>query len=273
MEFSRRTGAWKNQVYEETCNRWFFQRYKKKSLTKIQKLRLPTQNVEEASSAPAAMCRVAHSYYSKLYSPEETDPAAQESLLSLIDNKFNIEAQNILNTLLTIEELEDALKSMGNDKAPGPDELSPVFYKMFSDVTLPLILNTFNEAFDRDVFSAELAEGQIVLLYKKDDSTLMKNYCLITLLNVDYKIVTKALAKRFSKVLADGVGPFQHAFIPGRRATDCAMALNLVYENLKINNKDGIILSLDMEKAYDRVYHKWLFKVLDKLEAGQTVTR
>jgi hypothetical protein len=105
-------------------------------------------------------------------------------------------------------------------------------------------------------FPAELAKGQIILLYKKDNSTLMKNYCLITLLNVDYKIMIKTLAKRFSKVLADVIDSFQHAFISGRRVTDCAMILNLVYEKLKKSNSSGIILSLNMKKAYDRVHHK-----------------
>jgi hypothetical protein len=219
------------------------------------------------------MCRVAHSFYSELYSPEAVDPAAQESLLSLINDKFNEEAQVTLNSRLTIEELEDALKTMDNDKAPGPDGLSPAFYKAFSDTVLPKVLEIFNKAFDMETFSPELAKSQIVLLYKKDDPTLIKNYRSITLLNVNYKIVTKALAKRFSKVLANVVGPFQHAFIPGRRATDCAMALNLVFEKIKKCNSAGIILSLDMKKAYDRVHHRWLFKVLDKLEAGLTITK
>ena len=101
----------------------------------------------------------------------------------------------------------------------------------------------------------------------------MKNYWSITLLNVDYKIITKTLSIRFSKVLEEVVGPYQHAFTPGRRATNCAMALNLIFENLKENNMSGLVLSLDMEKAYDRVYHGWLFKVLDSLEAGPNITK
>jgi hypothetical protein len=100
----------------------------------------------------------------------------------------------------------------------------------------------------------------------------MKNYWPITLLNVDYKIITKALTKRFSKVLSKVVGPSQHAFVSGRRALDCAMALNLIMEKLKLEKKTGLILSLDMEKAYDRVHHEWLFKVLERLETGATMT-
>ena len=145
---------------------------------------------------------------------------------------------------------------MDSNKAPGPDGLSPAFYKKYKEFTLPLVLATFREAFELEVFPQELAAGQIILLYKKEDPTVMKNYRPITLLNVDYKIITKALSKRFSKVLEEVVGPYQHAFTPGRRATDCAMALNLIFEKLKESNMSGLVLSLDMEKAYDRVHHR-----------------
>jgi hypothetical protein len=151
------------------------------------------------------MCRVMHSYYSKLYTLEEVDSAVQESLLALIDNKFNREARETLNTDLTIEELKDTLKSMDSNKAPGSDDFLSVFYKTFSNVALPLVLKTFMEAFKMTVFPAEIVAGQIVLLYKKENFTLMQNYWLITLLNVDYKIVTKTLTKRFFKILANMV--------------------------------------------------------------------
>jgi hypothetical protein len=51
------------------------------------------------------------------------------------------------------------------------------------------------------------------------------------------------------------------------------MTLNLVYERLKAQKKPDIILSLNMKKAYDRVYYKWLFKVLKRLEAGLNINK
>jgi hypothetical protein len=154
------------------------------------------------------MCRVVHSYYSELYTPKKIDPVAQESLLALINDKFNREVRKSLNADLTIKELKDTLKSMNSNKAPGLDGLSPAFYKTFSNIILPLVLKMFREALAMNVFPAELTAGQIVLLYKKENSTLMQNYQSITLLNINYKIVTKALAKRFSKILANVIGSY-----------------------------------------------------------------
>jgi hypothetical protein len=102
------------------------------------------------------MCRVAHSYYSELYTPEKIESVVQESLLTLINNKFNREARKTFNTNLTIKELKDALKSMNSNKASGLDNVSPVFYKTFSNVALSLVLKTFRKAFSMAVFPAEL---------------------------------------------------------------------------------------------------------------------
>ena len=41
------------------------------------------------------------------------------------------------------------------------------------------------------------------ILFKKSDNTLMKNYRPVSLINVDVKIITKALASRMIKALPD----------------------------------------------------------------------
>lgn len=96
----------------------------------------------------------------------------------------------------------------------------------------------------------------------------MKNYWLITFLNIDYKIIIKILISRFSKVLTEVTDSFQHALILERRVTDCTMTLNLAIKKLKVENSFNIILSLNIEKIYNRVYYKWLFKILNRLEIG-----
>jgi hypothetical protein len=105
------------------------------------------------------MCRVVHSYYFKLYTPEKVDSVAQKSLLFLINNKFNRKVREALNANIIIKELKDTLKSINSNKAPGSDNLSLVFYKTFSNVTLLLVLKLFREAFNLAAFSAELVAG------------------------------------------------------------------------------------------------------------------
>jgi hypothetical protein len=151
------------------------------------------------------MCRVVHSYYSKLYTLKKVNLVAQKYLLSLINNKFNRKTRETLNTNLIVKEFKDTLKPINSNKASGLNSLSPVFYKTFSNIILSLMLKMVRKAFNTAVFSAELAVSQIILLYKNNNSILIQSYQLIILLNINYKIATKALAKRFFKVLADVV--------------------------------------------------------------------
>jgi hypothetical protein len=94
------------------------------------------------------MCKVVHSYYSELYTLKKVDSAAQKSLLTLINDKFNRETRKALNANLTIKELKDTLKSINSNKASESDSLLPVFYKTFSNIILLLVLKLFREAFN-----------------------------------------------------------------------------------------------------------------------------
>ncbi|CAM2112156.1 unnamed protein product [Caretta caretta] len=75
---------------------------------------------------------------------------------------------------------------------------------------------------------------------------------------MDYKVVAKAISLRLGSVLADMVHPDQTYTIPGRTIFD---NLYLVRYLLELGHRDGVLfafLSLDQEKAFDRVDHGYL---------------
>jgi hypothetical protein len=81
----------------------------------------------------------------------------------------------------------------------------------------------------------------------------IKQYRPICLLNVIYKIITKVLTRRLTKVATKIISENQTAFIPGRHILDGALILHEALHQLKVTKKKGIILKLDLEKAYDKV--------------------
>ena len=80
----------------------------------------------------------------------------------------------------------------------------------------------------------------------------MRNYRPITLLNGGYKIYTRLLAQRMKTVVHQFVSETQKGFVPSTFIGDCSMLLNLLeaYLNEDQENRGGIFLFLDMEKAW-----------------------
>ena len=79
------------------------------------------------------------------------------------------------------------------------------------------MINSFNYAFDNGTLSISQRQGIITLIPKPNkDTTLLKNLRPISLLNVDYKILTKAIAKRLEKVLPKIINPDQTGYVKDR---------------------------------------------------------
>ena len=65
------------------------------------------------------------------------------------------------------------------------------------------------------------------------------------------------LTNRISVVVDKVIKPSQSAFIPGRYIMDGVVTLHETIHEMHRKKKNGIILKLDFEKAYDKV--KWPF--------------
>ena len=98
---------------------------------------------------------------------------------------------------LSLEEIGGALKELKNGKLPGNDGFTTDFYKFFWIKIKTEVLNSLMYA-DQIELSTEQKRGVINLIPKKQkDNRYLKNWKPISLLNNDYKILTKALATRF----------------------------------------------------------------------------
>ena len=111
--------------------------------------------------------------------------------------KLSDEENNQIEGKLTLEECPKALKSMANGKSPGEDGFIVEFYKCFFDFLGQDMLNSFNVAYDNGDLSVSQRRGVITLIPKENtDLRELSNWRPITLLTVDYKIASKAIATR-----------------------------------------------------------------------------
>ena len=109
----------------------------------------------------------------------------------------------------------------------------------------------------------------ITLLEKKDkDKRFLKNWRPISLINLDVKIESKALTKRLEPILPSLIHHSQTAFIKGRSIFDAVRTIDDTSEYARRNNRSGILVAIDFEKAFDSLNRKFFLKVLQKYNFG-----
>ena len=168
----------------------------------------------------------------------------------------------------------ESVKSLALHKSPGPDGLTLEFYLRFWQLLLPLLHRLYNSSYTAQSLPESLRTSVTRLIFKKrGDIKDLKNWRPISLLNTDYKILSKAITLRLSRVLSSLVDPDQTCSVPGRSITSNVTLLRDVLDYIERTNEPGILVSLDQEKAFDRVNHSFLFRLLEQLGFGPSFIR
>ena len=103
------------------------------------------------------------------------------------------------------------------------------------------------------------------MTHKRDERNLAKNWRSISLLNTNDKLASKVITEQLKTVMSCIVHQDQTCSVPGRSIFS---NLQLVCDVLDMIDKTGILVTLDQEKAFDRVDHEFLMRVLSKFGFG-----
>jgi hypothetical protein len=148
-------------------------------------------------------------------------------LLEHIPQTVTPEMNEKLTRPFTGQEVKEALDSIGDLKAPGPDGMPAVFYKRFWDIIGDRVTEEVLQVLNGGELPADWNETCVALIPKVKNPDCIKNMRPISLCNVVYKIISKVLAKRLKVLLPEIISPAQSAFVPGRLLTDNVL---LAYE-------------------------------------------
>jgi exonuclease III len=163
------------------------------------------------------------------------------------------------DSLVTVDDLYRAMWTSARNKAPGPDGLTLEFYLKFWERGLGQLLKA---ALDEAFLDLRLGEcplqaflmGIVTLVAKpKKPKNRIKGYRPITLLDVDTRLVAKALATRLQIPLDLVISSTQTAFIAGRDITD-NVHYHLALADYVRDRQPGVwMLLMDLAGAYDNV--------------------
>ncbi len=195
---------------------------------------------------PREILDVQRDFYKKLYSSKNTNELDSDLFL---DNEFikklNKQQQVSCEGHITVDEVKKILSSMSNNKSPGSDGYTVEFYKFFfRDIGLFLV-KSLNYAFHRGELSITQNQGVITCIPKgKKAREYLKNWCPISLLNIDYKILTGILASRLKPVLCEVINEDQKGFLKNRCISEnCRLLYDIMFEIEKTKDTRFTIVS------------------------------
>jgi len=212
-------------------------------------------------------------FYSELYTESISDresslrecPFLHETDITYVSEQVALSCDKAIS----LEECKKALYEMSSNKSPGSDGFTVEFFRFFWDDIGTLLLDGYNYSFQTKQLSIEQRRGVITLIPKKDkDTRLLKNWRPITLLNTDYKILTKVLASRLQAALKDIISEDQTGYIQGRYIGENIRVIDDIITQTAYKSAPGYIILLDFEKAFDRLSIDFLKEALKAFKFG-----
>ena len=254
----------------EKCTKYFFslEKYRAKQKT-ISRLKRLDGSFTSDQNQILEECRL---FYEKLYSKDCSVDTSKYSDFFESDKipKLTESQKQSCESIITDSELYDTLKSFSKKRSPGLDGLTAELYLEFWDLLKIKLHQAYKEAFEMEILPQCMSTGVVTLLEKKGKDRLeIANWRPITLLNIDYKLLTKTLGHRLKKVLPSLIGKEQNGFVPGGSIFFSAHTIRDLLFYCKKENLDLILLALDYTKAFDSLEFDFIFKTFETFNFGE----
>uniref|UniRef100_A0A3B5QUX2 Reverse transcriptase domain-containing protein n=1 Tax=Xiphophorus maculatus TaxID=8083 RepID=A0A3B5QUX2_XIPMA len=207
-------------------------------------------------------------YFKTLYSaPGPVNVTAIEDYLAALDlPSLGLIQNKTLSAPITQKELDTVIGQLKSNKSPGSDGFPNEWYKTFRKELSPVLLESLNWTLSRAEIPPSWREAVISVLPKEGKNVeYCESYRPISILNVDYKIFTSIISRRMEYYLLDLIHEDQTGFIKGRQTHDSIRRTLHILDQTKKQGLNAALISLDAEKAFDRVNWTFLYKVLERL--------
>lgn len=167
---------------------------------------------------------------------------------------------------ITTADIWAAIRTSAARKSPGPDGLPKEFYHRTFDVIHRELKLVLNEALESNI-PTKFVEGIIVLVKKRGTANTVGSYRPISLLNFDYKLLSRILKARLETVMSENriLSNAQKCSNGPNNIFQATLALKDRIAQLTNRRQVAKLLSFDLDHAFDRVRHSFLFNNMRSL--------
>eukprot|EP00253_Pinus_taeda_P006554 PITA_06554 len=158
---------------------------------------------------------------------------------------------------VTMDELEATIKWFKKDRSPGPNGWTIEFYIAFLDILGNDLLRIIEHCRRHGRISSANKSTFIALISKANHPTTFDDFRPISLCNCLYKIIAKIIANRLKPILSRHISPEQFAFLSHRQIHEAIATAQELLHSIHIKKQKGLILKVDLSKAFDRA--NWLY--------------
>nr|GEU78008.1 hypothetical protein [Tanacetum cinerariifolium] len=176
--------------------------------------------------------------------------------------------RDFLESHISLDEVKNVIWECSSNKAPGLDGFSFTFIKKYSDLMKMDIFKFVNYFFASGSMPQGANSSFFTLIPNINKPLSVKDFRPISFIGTHYKIISKLISNRLSKVIDKVVSKEQSAFIAGRQILDGPLIISEIIQWYKKRKKKMLIFKVDFEKVFDSVSWKYLDFILDSLGFG-----
>ena len=178
--------------------------------------------------------------------------------------------RGFLDKIFSIAEVSSIIKSLGNGKASGHDDLINEALKEAPVSFIKMPTDLFNMVKSSGRAPSAWKRGRVTLVHKKGPESDLQNYRPITVIPCMCSTYSKLLNARLTEVVEQHnlLGETQNGFRKDRCGVDSAFVLNSLLWKSVAKKKKVSLAFLDLQKAYDSVHRNTLWKKMAALGFG-----
>lgn len=191
------------------------------------------------------------------------------------DNRLSINKElnnsKLTGPPITKEEIKKVIQEAKENKTVGPDEIPVELLKLSDKEGIAVLHNIFNKIYNTGEYPAQWLTSTFIAIPKKNNAYKCDDHRLIRshLMSHTLKLFLKILHKRIFRKCEVSIGNTQFGFRRRLGTREALVATQVLVQNCHDQRKDICLCFIDYEKAFDKVQHCKLIKILRNLDINQ----